>query len=97
MPRGRKPSYSWPPRRPSKPSPSPTAGASFLAPNTLHNLWNCSKRKLKRLRRKRSFGGGAEVCGDGHDKSLHVLSGFNERGGRRELAGLIATDGLYGY
>ena len=44
MPRGRKPSYSWLPRRRSKPSPSPTAGASFLAPNALHHLWKRSKR-----------------------------------------------------
>ena len=46
MPRGRKPSYSWLPRRRSKPSPSPTAGVSFLAPNTLHHLWKCSSRPL---------------------------------------------------
>src|SRR5229473_8655223 len=45
MPRGRKPSYSWPPRRPSKPSPSPTAGASFLTPSTLHYLCKCSSQR----------------------------------------------------
>ncbi len=33
---------SWPPRRPSKPFLSPTARASFLTPNTLHYLWQCS-------------------------------------------------------
>ena len=42
MLRGRKPNSLWPPKQPSKPSPSSTAGASFLAPNTLHHLWKCS-------------------------------------------------------
>jgi hypothetical protein len=37
-----KANYSKPPKEPSKPSPPPTAKASFLAPNTLHHLWKCS-------------------------------------------------------
>src|SRR6266581_3217698 len=49
MPRGRKPSYSWPPKRPSMPSPSPTARASFLTPNTLHHFWKYSKDLLGHL------------------------------------------------
>jgi transposase len=38
----RKPICSWLPKRPSKPSRSSTARISFLAPNTLHDLWKCS-------------------------------------------------------
>ena len=44
MPRGQKPSYSWLLRQRHSKSilSSPTAKASFLAPNTLHNKWKCS-------------------------------------------------------
>ncbi len=46
MPREVTSSCSRRPKPPFNPFRWPIAGASFLAPNTLHHLWNCSSKTL---------------------------------------------------
>src|SRR6266699_2974334 len=69
------------------PSPSPTARASFLTPNTLHHFWKCSsytktidyasrsaKEELTRVEPTPPVKGGGRPFA-GEDKQVNLVSG----------------------